>query len=338
VTTRSRSATVEFRSPDDHAAFECRLDDGDWAACSSPKTYSGLGGGTHTAYARAVAEGRTDPTPAARSWTVDLTTPPVAEISARPNPGLTGDEVTLDASTSHDSLDGTVVDYQWDVDGDGSFEFDTGDTPLITRVYSERGIVQSRVKVTGDAGSSAIASVDVDVRLRPPAGELGVTINHGARYTNDPNVTVSSVWPPLASSVRLSGDGGFGDAQTFPVDADLSWTLETDAERLPQTIYARFVGGLSGPETYQDDIILDTNPPSVMSARLASSRTIKLRAQDRVSGLSKVQAGDGHRHTKAWPFSRTLRVRKGMHPTHVRVRDRAGNWSRWHKVARRRHG
>lgn len=336
--TRSQSATFEFRSPDGSAALECRLDDGDWAACSSPKTYSGLSAGPHTAYVRASNDGRTDPTPAARTWTVDLTTPPVAEIVATPNPGLTGDQVLLDASGSHDSLDGTVVDYQWDADGDGSFETDTGSTPSLIKVYSQRAIVHPRVKVTIDAGVSGVGTLDLDIRLAPPAGELGVTINHGARYTNDPNVTVSSVWPPLASSVRLSGDGGFGDAQTFPVDADLPWTLETDAERLPQTIYARFVGGASGPETYQDDIILDTAPPSVMSARLASSRTIKLRAQDRVSGLSKVQAGDGRRHTPAWPFSRTLRVRKGMHPTHVRVRDRAGNWSRWHKLARRRHG
>jgi hypothetical protein len=336
--TRARGATFEFGSPNGGTAFECRLDGGDWAACSSPKSYTDLPGGTHTAYVRAIADNRTDPTPAARSWTVDLTTPPVAQISAIPNPVLTGDQVTLDASGSHDSLDGTVVDYQWDVDGDGSFDFDTGATPSITRVYSERGIVQPRVKVTGDAGSSAIASLDIDVRLRPPVGELGVTINHGARYTNDPNVTVSSVWPPLASSVRLSSDGGFGDAETLPVDADVPWTLETDSERLPQTVYARFLDGASGPETYQDDIIVDTSLPSVMSARLASSRTIKLQARDGVSGLAKVQAGDGHRHTAALPFKRTLRVRKGMHPTHVRVCDRAGNWSRWHKVARRRHG
>jgi hypothetical protein len=150
-------------------------------------------------------------------------------------------------------------------------------------------------------------------------------------------VTISPVWPRLATSVRLSGDGGFGDAQTVPVDADIPWTLESDgAERLPQTIYARFAGGESGLETYQDDIILDTRPPAVLSARLASPRTVKLRAQDGISGLARVQAGDGHHRTAALPFKRTLRVRKGYHPTKVRVRDRAGNWSRWHKVARAR--
>jgi hypothetical protein len=334
--TRARSATFEFASPDSHATLECRLDDGDWSACTSPKSYTGLAGGTHTAYVRAIAEGRTDPTPAARSWTVDLTTPPVAEIFAVPGVALSTDQVTLDASGSHDSLDGTVVRYEWDIDGDGSFELDSGDTPAVTRVYSDRGLVHPAVRVTSSGGSSAIASLDLEVRLHPPPGELGITINHGARYTNDPHVTISPVWPRFATSVRLSGDGGFGDAQTEPVDVDIPWTLESDgAERLPQTIYARFVGGESGLETYQDDIILDTRPPAVLSARLAS-RTLKLRAQDSVSGLARMQAGDGRHRTAALPYKRTLRVRKGYHPTKVRVRDRAGNWSRWHKVARAR--
>jgi hypothetical protein len=335
--TRARSATFAFASPDDHATFECRLDDGAWSGCSSPISYTGLSGGTHTAYVRATAEGRVNPTPTGRSWTVDLTTPPVAELFTIPGVAVSTDQVTLDASGSHDSLDGTVVHYEWDVDGDGSFERDGGDTPALTVVYPDRDIVHPRVRVTGDAGSSDIASVDLEVRLHAPPGELGVTINHGARYTNDPDVTVSPVWPRLATSIRLSGDGGFADAQTLPVDVDIPWTLNSDeAERLPQTVYVRFIGGESGLETYQDDIILDTRPPAVLSARMASSRTVKLRAADGVSGVARMQAGNGHRRTAALPYKRTLRVGKRYHPTKVRVRDRAGNWSRWHKVARPR--
>ena len=51
--------------------FQCRLDGGSFAACSSPKTFSGLAPGSHTFRVRAIdAAGNIDPTPATRTFTV----------------------------------------------------------------------------------------------------------------------------------------------------------------------------------------------------------------------------------------------------------------------------
>ena len=71
--TKKKSATISFSGNDARtiARFECRLDNGAFETCTSPKTYSGLKKGEHTVQVRAVDDaGQADPTPATATWTV----------------------------------------------------------------------------------------------------------------------------------------------------------------------------------------------------------------------------------------------------------------------------
>ncbi len=62
------SATLTFDADEPGASFECRLDWRSWADCTSPKTYSGLSVGRHSAHVRATdAAGNVDASPD-RAW------------------------------------------------------------------------------------------------------------------------------------------------------------------------------------------------------------------------------------------------------------------------------
>ena len=74
--TNGQDPTFAFSGGPGGVTFECRLDGGSWSACGSPKGYTGLAAGSHTFEARAQdGAGNVDQTPAAQTWTIDLTAP-----------------------------------------------------------------------------------------------------------------------------------------------------------------------------------------------------------------------------------------------------------------------
>jgi peptidoglycan/xylan/chitin deacetylase (PgdA/CDA1 family) len=81
-TVTSSAASFQFSSDRAGATFECKLDAGAWALCTSPKSYSGLANGSHTFSVRAKdSAGNVDATPATRSWTVEVSAPDTAIAS-----------------------------------------------------------------------------------------------------------------------------------------------------------------------------------------------------------------------------------------------------------------
>jgi hypothetical protein len=75
-TVGSASASFEFSSDEANSTFECKLDGGAYAACSSPQAYSGLSEGSHTFSVRATdAAGNAETTPSTPAWSVDSGAP-----------------------------------------------------------------------------------------------------------------------------------------------------------------------------------------------------------------------------------------------------------------------
>lgn len=69
--------TFGFSSSESGSSFECDLDGGGFAPCSSPHTVGPLADGAHSVSVRATDEaGNTDATPASRSFTVEVSGPP----------------------------------------------------------------------------------------------------------------------------------------------------------------------------------------------------------------------------------------------------------------------
>ena len=198
-----------------------------------------------------------------------------AALSGPPK-ALTGVPMTWDASGSA-VPDSAVLDYAWDLDGNGSFERNTT-TPTISATYDVPGSVTARVRVTREGNRVDAAAATVAVVPSPPAGNVGVSINGGAFATNDRNVDVAAVWPPYSARAMLSNDGGFGAAgktKVFdPVVDHMAWTLaSTGNERLPKTVYLRYLGAGNDNQTYTDDIVLDETAPTVTSTPGPSAPT-----------------------------------------------------------------
>jgi subtilisin family serine protease len=69
--TQSRKATFRFTASQAGSRFQCKHMNGAWRACSSPKTYRGLGKGFHKFQVRAMdRNGNLDPTPAVDTWRI----------------------------------------------------------------------------------------------------------------------------------------------------------------------------------------------------------------------------------------------------------------------------
>jgi hypothetical protein len=282
--------------------------------------------------------------PATKSITLDVQTP-YTFVSANPNQVLTGKATTLDARPS--ALDGSEIErYEWDLDGNGSFETDTGTTGSLEHAWDTPQTLTVSVRVTRSGGRTDTATVQVEVLLAPPPGEPGVSINGGAFATNDPHVTLALVWPGYATAALVSNDGGFGDAgstELFPVAPEVEWTLPSEGpERLPKTVYVRYrYGSTPASETYTDDIVLDETAPAVTSA-VAKHRVLRVKARDGSTGVSAVKVK--RRHAKrafktkqlapagSFAHSRVstkVTLPAGLRSAYVRAVDAVGNKSRW---------
>jgi hypothetical protein len=315
------------------------------ASTTSFSPSSDIGNGYHEWRVVAVDAAGNTTASETRSFDSD-TRPPAASLRADPNPALTGQTVRFDAGGST-AGGAALTRFEWDLDGNGSFERDTGTSSATEQTYASAQELDVRVRVSDAAGRSATAAVRLRVTPAPPPGPAGVSIDGGARFTNDPDVTLTLRWPLFATAMLVSNDGGFDDATPEPVVPQRAWQLDSSgAERLPKTVYVRFIGGVAGNDTYQDDIILDEKPPRIRSARLRVARakhrpltrryTITVRAVDAVSGPAQVQvAANRARPSAKRRYASRFAINSRFSPRWIRVVDAAGNHSGWTRLTTR---
>jgi DNA-binding beta-propeller fold protein YncE len=99
--------------------------------------------------------------------------PPVARLKLTPDLVRAGARVELDASGSRDP-EGLELVYEWDLDGNGSFETASGTTPTATPRFATGGTRTLRVRVNDPHGGEDVASAVVRVDgSRPVVTRLG---------------------------------------------------------------------------------------------------------------------------------------------------------------------
>ena len=157
-----------FSADEAGATFECRVDGGAWAPCSSPEPAGPLADGPHTFDVRATDEaGNTDATPGQHAWTVDTTAP----------------ETTLDTTPSDPSNDPTP-DFEFSADEPGS-------------TFQCRLDGGTWVPCTSPAAIGPLADGPhtLDVRATDPAGNVDATPAQHAWNVNAVAPTVTIVQP-----------------------------------------------------------------------------------------------------------------------------------------------
>ena len=269
-----------------------------------------------------------------------------ATLNGVVNPGEMETSVWFTIGQKSDLSDGTKIEYR----------SVTGSTDTDVSVTAT-GLSESTRYYYRVEASNVLGSAKGDIKSFTASRPVGITINDAAEFTNSRRVTVYATGQSGSTQVILSNDGGFGSSQTFDlVDgyAEIPWTLVASRdERLPKTVYARFVQRFgSQSSTNTDDIILDTTAPVMTGATGASTASspsnvtaaaakkggvkMTVRARDANSGIGKVQVKTSANGritdvptTSPKASTRTVRVNTTKKRLWVRVVDRAGNVSRW---------
>ena len=91
---------------------------------------------------------------------------PLPSFTSAPAAPKVGETVSFDASASKDP-DGTIVKYEWDLDGNGTYETNSGTTPSATRAYTATGVVKVGLRVTDDGGAGSTTTRAVTIEAQP---------------------------------------------------------------------------------------------------------------------------------------------------------------------------
>jgi len=151
---------------------------------------------------------------------VDTTSVPVVVTNLRPSASAGGPyrvkiNVPVELYGSGSDADGHVVSYEWDFDGDGTYDW-SDSTGGASHTYSNAGTYAARLRVTDDDGNTDSGTFQVTVTNLPPVAIPG------GPYTVIPNV-------PL----MLNGSGTDPDGRIVGYEWDLDddgvyeWSSQT---------------------------------------------------------------------------------------------------------------
>ncbi len=129
--------------------------------------------------------------------------PPVCNADG-PYNGTVGSPVQLDGSGSFDP-DGIIILYEWDFDGDGTYDWSSATSGNTTHTYTLAGFFTAILRVTDDDGDEDSCTTDVNVYL-----EVSVDIKPMS-CPNPLNVKSKGVLP-----VAILGTSEFDVSQIDP--------------------------------------------------------------------------------------------------------------------------
>jgi 6-phosphogluconolactonase (cycloisomerase 2 family) len=284
-----------------------------------------------------------------RSFTID-TSPPTAVLRASPTRFVAPYQITLDASESSDP-GGQIAAYEFDLDGNGTYETASSDPRLQTTLTTVGDHVLG-VRVIDRVGLTATTTdrVTGETVNDPRSHEAFVTINDGAEYTRTLKVSLTINPPPRsgAQTMIIANDGMPDQSLRRAVTRRTTWPLAGgDGLRDRRTVYVTFYNAAAAQVfngRVTDDILYDPKAPTIAAAtlRLSAKRraTLTIRAKDTGSGLAGFQLRAGRHavgHGTRIQHRTTIRLKGRIRDRVILlVKDKAGNTARRTLRVRRR--
>ena len=116
--------------------------------------------------------------------------------------------MTLDGSGSH-YANGSITKYEWDLNGDGTYETSTGTTSKITTSFPNPGTYTGTVSVNNSTGVVSFSAA-------APAGQHTITIRatDNCGTTTDANITLEVIAPNTAPSITAATGLSRGQGST----------------------------------------------------------------------------------------------------------------------------
>jgi hypothetical protein len=213
--SNNTAASFDF-SADETASFECTLDAGEWAPCTSPQEYSLLADGDHTFSVRATDGAGNLGAAASYLWTVD-TVAPTAMVDDGPA----------------DPTNSTAARFEISADEAATFEcrLDAGEWAACASPQDYIGL--------------ADGEHTFQARATDRAGNLGAAASYAWKVdTVAPETTIAAGPPDPTSSTAASFQFGAGEAATFECKLDAGlW--------VPCTSPQGYTGLADGKHTFQ---------------------------------------------------------------------------------------
>jgi hypothetical protein len=273
--TNETTAIFTFSASEPGATFECKLDDGVYEACASPKEYTSLSEGSHKFEVRAVGAYGPDLTPPTSTWTVDTIAPAAPVISSPPEGGRVGSSFTVSGTAEANS----AVQLSEGATSKGSATASsTGNWSIVLSGITE-GSHTYKAKATDKAGNPSAESnprtVTVDTTAPTVVGTTPPNLATGVGRGISPTATFSEKM--RASTIKAT------TFKLFKVNPDKSTTQITDV-----------VVSLSS-----DGLTAKLNPFGTTTTVLASNTKYKAV----VTTGAKDLAGNSLAQQKSWTFT-----------------------------------
>ena len=199
---------------------------------------------------------------------------PWAAFTATPRTVHYGTPITFDASTSFVGSGATIVDYQWDFAGNGTF-VDAGSATTTTHTFTTQGTYDVRLRITDSLGRTDTTNQQLVITGDPPPVAA---------------MTAAPLRPAVGQSVTLDGSGSTASLNAivdYKWDLDGSGSYATDTGATPN-VSTSFTS--AGPQSVGLKVIDSAGNSST------TTMTLKVLAVGASNYPSAVQATPGLLH------------------------------------------